>query len=115
MTLFKRFIDILNRLKTFDIWKDKDEILSKKEQENLQKIPTQNPYGLIGMVLGGVAFIFGPIYGWLPVMVIVFCSVTRFTFDKDKEDNAWTFYVGLTLSFIGLIMFIKGEIHHLIV
>lgn len=77
-------------------------------------MPTQNPYGLIGMILGGIAFTFGPEYGWIPVITLLFCVITFFTFDKEKEDNPWTFYLGIALSIIGLVMFIIGETHQLI-
>lgn len=115
MKAFKKFIEFLNRLKEFDIWGDKDEGLSDKEKEHLAKVPTQNPYGLIGLVLGGIAFTFGPKYGFIPVMTLAFCIVTLYTFDKEKEDNPWPFYIGIALSVIGLSMYIIGETHELII
>lgn len=109
MKAFKKIIKFLNRMKDID-----REGLSDKEKEYLDRIPTQNPYGLIGMILGGIAFTFGPQYGFIPVITLAFCVVTIFTFDKEKEDNPWPFYVGIILSLIGLIMFINGELHELI-
>lgn len=51
MKFFKKTIDFLNRLK--DKWKEDDyEGISDYERELIEEIPTQNPYGLIGMVMG---------------------------------------------------------------
>lgn len=111
---FKKLIEFLNRLKEFDILGDKYEVLSDKEKEYIEKAPTQNPYGLIGLVFGGIAFTFGPKYGIIPLITLLFCLVTLYTFDKEKEDNPWPFYLGIALSVIGLVMFIIGEAHDLI-
>lgn len=114
MKAFKVLIEFLNRLKELDLWGDKYEGLSDKEKEYMDRAPTQNPYGLIGLILGGIAFAFGPKYGFIPVITLVFCIVTLFTFDQEKEDNPWPFYLGIALSLIGLSMFIVGETHQLI-
>lgn len=113
MKRFRKFIGFLNRLKETD-WGGKREGLSDKEKEYIEKAPSQNPYGLIGLVIGGAAFAFGPKYGFIPIIGLVFCIVTVFTFDKEKEDNPWTFYLGIALSLIGLIMFFAEEGHNLI-
>ncbi|MEK3937645.1 cell division protein FtsK [Sporosarcina sp. FSL W7-1349] len=89
--------------------------LSDEELEYIDSLPKQNPYGLVAMVLGGLSFIFGPVYGFIPIISILFCLLSYRTFDKEKEDNPWTFYIGLMLSIIGLVMFIRGEVHQLIV
>lgn len=115
MKAFKKLIEFLNEMKDIGIWGDKEDGLSEYEKEYIDRIPTQNPYGLIGLILGGIAFTFGPQYGFIPVITLIFSIVTFFTFDKEKEDNPWPFYVGITLSVIGLIMFISGEVHDLIV
>ncbi|WP_153722897.1 cell division protein FtsK [Sporosarcina cascadiensis] len=115
MKHFDRVIDFLNRLKEVDVWGNKTEERSADEKEYLDRIPTQNPYGLLGMIFGGVAFAFGPEYGIISVIALAFCIVTLFTFDREKEDNPWPFYVGIALSIIGLTMFIMGEVHELIV
>ncbi len=109
----KRLINFLNKLKKINVFGDQNQ-LSDKEKEYIEQMPTQNPYGLIGMILGGIAFTFGPEYGWIPVITLLFCVITFFTFDKEKEDNPWTFYLGIALSIIGLVMFIIGETHQLI-
>ncbi|MGE6416082.1 cell division protein FtsK [Planococcus kocurii] len=111
MNVFKNTIEFLNRMKVLDVWGDKMDGISEKEQEELDKIPTQNPYGLIGMVFGGIAFIVGPQYGFIPVIALIFCLVTFFTFDKEKEDNPWPFYLGIVLSMTGLAMFMGGATH----
>ncbi|MBD7984293.1 cell division protein FtsK [Sporosarcina sp. Sa2YVA2] len=113
MNKFWTFIGFLNRLKEMD-WTGRRKGLTDKEKEYIDQAPSQNPYGLIGLILGGAAFTFGPKYGLIPILGVVFCMVTVFTFDKEKEDNPWTFYIGIVLSLIGLIMFIAGEGHNLI-
>ncbi|MBO0603423.1 cell division protein FtsK [Sporosarcina sp. E16_3] len=114
MKKFKKTIEFLNRMKVIDIWGDKMEGISDKEIEYMDRVPTQNPYGFIGLILGGIAFTFGPQYGFIPVITLIFCIVTLFTFDKEKEDNPWPFYLGIVLSLIGLSMFISGATHELI-
>lgn len=114
MKAFKRLIEFLNEMKKIDIWGDKKDGLSENEKEYLDRIVSQNPYGMIGLVLGGIAFVFGPKYGFIPVISLIFCVVTIFTFDKKREDNPWPFYGGILLSLIGLIMFMSGEEHRLI-
>ncbi|WP_369824896.1 cell division protein FtsK [Sporosarcina sp. P13] len=113
--MFKRIIEFLNRMKVIDLWEDKMEGVSDKEKQYMDRFPTQNPYGLISLILGGVAFTFGPQYGFIPVISFTFCIVTLFTFDKEKEDNPWTFYLGIVLSLIGLSMFIGGVTHEFII
>jgi uncharacterized membrane protein YphA (DoxX/SURF4 family) len=113
--IFEKIIEFLNKKKGIDFWGEKYEGLADDEIKYIEKAPTQNPYGIIGLLIGGVAFAFGPKYGFIPVINLIFCFVTYFTFDREKEDNPWTFYIGIMLSLIGLIMFIKGEIHHLII
>lgn len=114
MKAFKKTIEFLNRMKVIDIWGDRNEGLSNDDKEYIDSKTTQNPYGLIGLILGGIAITFGPQYGFIPVITLIFCIVTFFTFDKEKEDNPWSFYVGIMLSLIGLIMVITGEVHVLI-
>ncbi|EOO25925.1 hypothetical protein IIU_06052 [Bacillus cereus VD133] len=111
MKFFKKIIDFLNKLK--NIWKYDDEGISDYEKELIDKIPTQNPYGLIGMIMGGVAFIFGHSFVIIPIITIIFCVVTFFTFDKEKEDNPMTFVVGLMLSLLSIYMYIKGLSHQI--
>lgn len=110
----KKFIKFLNRLKKIDVWGDNDEDLSDKVKEDMDRIPSQNPYGHIGLIFGGIAFVFGPKYGFIPVITLIFCIITLFTFDKEKEDNPWPFYLGIVLSLLGLSMFIMGQEHQLI-
>jgi len=92
-----------------------DDGMDEEDKKYLESIPKQNPFGLLAMVFGGAAFTFGPEYGFIPIMSLVFCLVTYRTFDKEKEDNPWTFYIGFVLSLIGLVMFLRGITHHLIV
>ncbi|CAM3206055.1 cell division protein FtsK [Filibacter tadaridae] len=114
MKTFNNIIGFLNTMKDIDLWGDKMEGISDKEKEYMDRAPTQNPYGFIGLMLGGIAFTFGPQYGFIPVMTLIFCIVTLFTFDKEKEDNPWPFYLGIVFSLIGLYMFIVGATHKLV-
>ncbi|OUB06752.1 cell division protein FtsK [Bacillus thuringiensis serovar yunnanensis] len=110
MKFFKKTIDFLNKFK--DKLKDNDyEGVSDYEKELIDKIPIQNPYGLIGMVMGGVSFIFGYAFVILPIITIIFCIITFFTFDKEKEDNPMTFFIGIFLSLLSLFMYIQGSSH----
>lgn len=97
-----------------DIFGDRHEGLSEQEKEYIERIKGQNPYGIIGLIMGGVAFAIGHQYGFIPVINLLFCSITFFTFDSDKEDNCWTFYLGMVLSIFGLYMFVTGRTHELI-
>lgn len=113
MKRFKKIIDLLNRWKDIDIWRDRNERYSDDDIKYIDSIPSQNPYGVIGMIISGFAFLF-PKYPF-SVITLIFCIVTFFTFDKEKEDNPWTFIMGIILSLLGLLMFISGEVHHLII
>ncbi|EJR89628.1 hypothetical protein IKE_06234 [Bacillus cereus VD196] len=107
MTFFKKIIDFLNKLK--DVWKHDDEGISDYEKELIDKIPKQNPYGLIGMVMGFVAFVLGRSFIIIPIITIIFCVLTFFTFDKEKEDNPFTFFVGVMLSLMGIYLYMAGS------
>ena len=89
--------------------------LSESEREYINSLPKQNTYGQIAMLLGGTSFVFGPMYGFIPIISILFCVFTYRSFDKEKEDNPWPFYIGFILSLLGLVLFAKGELHQLIV
>ena len=109
MNIFRKIIKFLNKMKYIDIWGDKDEEQNKYNE----RIKNQNPYAMIGLIMSGFAFLF-PKYG-LSFVTLIFCILTYFTFEKDKEDNPWPFYIGIILSLIGIKMFITGEIHKLII
>lgn len=110
MHIFKKIIDFLNKMKKFDIWGDTDVELT---EEQMKHIRIQNPYGMIALVLSILAFLF-PKYG-LSIITLIFCILTYFTFDKEKEDNPWPFYIGIIISLIGLKLFFTGEVHEIIV
>lgn len=86
-----------------------------KEQKELNKIKKQNPYGMIVLIMGLVSFLFGPSFVIIPVITIIFGLLTIRTFDKNTEDNPWTFYIGLALALYGLYLFIKGYVHEVII
>lgn len=83
MKIFKKVIGFLNRLKKVDIWGDRNEGLSEDDINELDSIPTQNPYGLVGMIISGVAFLF-PQYAF-SVITLIFCIVTLVNTTRIKE------------------------------
>ncbi|BAK16750.1 DNA segregation ATPase FtsK/SpoIIIE [Solibacillus silvestris StLB046] len=105
MKIFKKIIKYLNKMKNLNIWGDEDEEDLNYSYNNR----VQNPYGVIGLLLSGIGFIF-PQLG-LSIITLVFCIVTYFTFDKEKEDNPWFFYIGILISLAGLMMFITNATH----
>ena len=110
MNIFKKIIEFLNKMKKFNIWGDKDIELTEEQRKYIR---IQNPYGMIAVVLSILAFLF-PQYG-LSIITLIFCILTYFTFDKEKEDNPWPFYLGILISLIGLMLFFTGENHQIVV
>jgi len=100
-------------MKDIDIWGDKNEGLTDNDIEYINSLPKQNPYGMVGLIIAGLAFLF-PEYGFSAI-TLIFCILTFFTFDKEKEDNPWTFIMGIILSLMGLYMLFTGQTHHLII
>lgn len=107
MKVFSKIIDFLNKQKSKDLWGDSNQDLSQDDREYLDRIPTQNPYGIAGLIFSGITFMF-PQFG-ISFITLIFCIITFFTFDKEKEDNPWTFFIGIMLSLLGVKMFILGE------
>lgn len=89
--------------------------ISEADREYINRIKGQNPIGILSMFLGGVSFAFVPIYVAFPIITIILCFLTYGTFDREKEDNPWTFFIGFCLALIGLFMYISGVVHELIV
>ena len=102
MTWWKHFIAWLIA------WKYR---FAEKESARVQsrRIKRYNPYGMVGLVASGFTFFF-PSYG-LSFVTLLFCIVTFFTFEPDKEDNRWPFYLGVVLSILGIKMFVTGMTH----
>jgi hypothetical protein len=113
MGVYKRIVTLLNRFKQVFYYYD-DEDFSTAEKEYIDKIKKTNPYGLLVLIFGGVSFTFGPQYVIFPITTLTIAIVTFGTFDKEKEDNPWTFILGSTLSLIGLYMYMVGAVHILI-
>ncbi|WP_421383376.1 cell division protein FtsK [Bacillus salacetis] len=110
MGLFKKIVTLLNRLKqVFYYYEDDD--FSTSEKEYIDNIKKANPYGLIVLMFGGISFAFGPQYVIFPVVTLTVTILTIGTFDKEKEDNPWTFILGAILSLTGLYMYIVGAVH----
>ena len=87
MNIFRNIINFLNKMTYIDIWGDKNEVQTKYSKH----IKTQNPYGMIGLIMSGLAFLF-PQYG-LSLITLIFCILTYFTFDKEKEDNPLSAFI----------------------
>ncbi len=85
--------------------------MSEEENNHLDGIKRQNPFGIMVLVLGGASFAFGPEYKSIPIFTMLFCLATIGTFDKEKEDNPWTFIIGFGLSVIGLYMYLNKVYH----
>lgn len=83
--------------------KDHAEI-SEADRAYINSIKGQNPFGIMAMFIGGVSFAFGPIFVAFPIITILFCILTFGTFDKETEDNPWTFIIGFCLALIGLFI-----------
>ncbi|WP_433750483.1 cell division protein FtsK [Falsibacillus pallidus] len=111
-SIYKNLINFLNKFKQV-IYQYDDEGFSDVEKEYIRKIKTVNPYGLIVLIFGGISFAFGPRFVIFPIITLTIAIFTIGTIDKEKEDNPWTFILGIILSFIGLYMYIVGAVHHL--
>jgi hypothetical protein len=110
MGVFKKVVTLLNRLKQkFYYYEDEDFSLSEKEY--IDNIKKANPYGLFVLIFGGISFAFGPQYVILPIVTLTVAMLTIGTFDKEREDNPWTFLMGSILSLTGLYMYIVGAVH----
>lgn len=105
--LFKLISDFfgLNRLKERMLRLD-EQGLTEEEIVDLNRTKPQNPFGLICLFAGFASFISGLTLSLIiiPISTLMFCCLTFGTFDKDKEDNPWTFYLGFCLTLMGLII-----------
>ncbi|WNF24822.1 cell division protein FtsK [Mesobacillus jeotgali] len=116
MTFFNRVSDFFGMTKLKErLFFEDHEGISEADREYINRIKGQNPFGIISMFMGGVSFAFGPIYVAFPIITIIFCILTYGTFDRDQEDNPWTFIIGVSLALIGLFMNLGGVVHELIV
>jgi hypothetical protein len=89
--------------------KNHDDDITPEEQAHIDSIKGNNPYGMIVFFLGGLSFIIGYMYVFIPIITIIIGLLTFRTFDKEKEDNRWSFYIGIILALIGISLFIS---HH---
>ncbi|WP_034756659.1 hypothetical protein [Rossellomorea vietnamensis] len=113
MEVFKKIINLLNRLKQVFYSYD-DEGFSTEEKEYIDRIKNANPYGIFVLIFGGISFAFGPQYVIFPIITLTVAFFTIWTFDKETEDNPWTFLLGTVLSLTGLYMHMVGAVHVLI-
>ncbi|MBT2695693.1 cell division protein FtsK [Bacillus sp. ISL-55] len=116
MKFFNKVSDFFGttKLKEKLFYKDRAGI-TEADREYISRIKGQNPFGILSMLLGGISFAFGPIYVAFPIITIIFCFLTYGTYDREKEDNPWTFFIGFCLALIGLFMYLGGVVHELIV
>ncbi len=116
MTFFNKVSDTFGFTKLKErLYCQDNEGISQADREYINRIKGQNPFGIISMFMGGASFAFGPIYVAFPIITIIFCFLTYGTFDREKEDNPWTFFIGFCLALIGLFMYLRGVVHKLIV
>ncbi|WP_044339336.1 hypothetical protein [Rossellomorea aquimaris] len=109
----KKIVNLLNGFKQVFYHYD-DEGFSSAEKEYIDTIKKANPYGIFVLIFGGISFAFGPQYVIFPVVTLTVALLTIWTFDKETEDNTWTFLLGTVLSLTGLYMHIVGAVHILI-
>ncbi|NRD77883.1 cell division protein FtsK [Bacillus sp. BRMEA1] len=86
-----------------------DDDITPEEQAYVDSIKGQNPYGMITFLMGGLCYFVGYIYVFIPIITIIFGIFTYRTFDREREDNPWTFYIGILLAVTGIYMFIRHE------
>ncbi|PFA69196.1 cell division protein FtsK [Bacillus sp. AFS015802] len=110
MAGFKKIVHLLNRLKQVFYSYD-DEGFLTAEKDYIDNIKNANPYGKFVLIFGMSSFAFGPQYVILPVITLTVAFLTIWTFDQEKEDNPWTFFLGTVLSLTGLYMYIAGAVH----
>lgn len=105
--IFKAISDFfrLNQLKGRILGID-EQGLTEEEILYLNRTKPQNPFGMIVLFGGAFSFICGIALSFIfvPIMTLIICFLTFGTFDKEKEDNPWTFYLGFCLTLIGLII-----------
>ncbi|MCP3032756.1 hypothetical protein LF817_15635 [Halobacillus sp. A1] len=88
-----------------------NEDLTEEEIEVLEKYPSENMFGILALVFGGAGFAFGPQFIVIPLVALVFGLVTLETIDKDRDENPWTFYLGILFSLYGVVLNIMGYTH----
>lgn len=95
----------LNRLKERMLRID-EQGLTEEEILDLNRTKPQNPFGLMVLFAGFVSFICGLTLSLIviPISKLMFCVLNFGTFDKEHEDNPWTFYLGFCLTLMGLII-----------
>lgn len=69
----------------------------------------ENPYGMIVLFMGGLSFMKGYQYVFIPIITIIFAIITYRTFDKERDDNPFPFYIGVILALIGIFTFITHQ------
>lgn len=92
---------------------DSEDDLTQQEKEYIDSIPSQNLLGIVAMLAGGAGFVFGNHHLWVALVSIVFGVLTLRTFDKEKHDNPWPFYIGISLGIIGVVLNLMQYTHAL--
>lgn len=88
--------------------KDKEEDVPEEKEENDNK-SWENPYGMITFFLGGLSFMKGYEYVFIPTITILFGIISYRTYKKEKDDNPFPFYIGIVLALIGIFTFITHQ------
>lgn len=92
-----------------EVQKDNEEDSTPEEQADIDNKRGTNPNGMITFFMGGLSFMKGYEYIFIPIITIIFGIITYRTFDKEKEDNRFPFYIGILLAIIGLFTFITHQ------
>lgn len=116
MKIFNKISDLfrLNKIKDW-IYRANEEDLTEEEVEDLNKIKSQNPFGMVALIGGAASISFGLNIAIIPFTTIAYCILTFGTFDKEKEDNPWTFYLGFVLALISLPVGLSSGHYQLVV
>ncbi|SES62916.1 hypothetical protein SAMN05216389_101143 [Oceanobacillus limi] len=77
----------------------------------MDELPSENQFGIATLLLGGVGFLFGPQLLFVPIMTLLFGVLTSGTYDRNKEQNPWTFNLGIMFSIIGIVLHQIGYTH----
>jgi hypothetical protein len=59
--------------------------------------------------MGGLSFMKGYTYVFIPIITIIIAVISYRTFDKEKDDNPFPFYIGIVLALIGVMTFTTHE------
>lgn len=82
-----------------------------KEGDDLVKRPSENMLGVVTLLLGGIGFLFGPQIIYIPIVTLLFGLITIETLDTNKEQNPFSFIIGILFSLTGVVLNLIGYTH----